>query len=129
MTANLLVRSSAFQYLGGFDLQFDRPHFREDTDLGWRLNDLGKVPYAKDVRVFHPAQKRDKQRESAQERAKFFQKDALLYRKQPEKYRQLFMAERHFEHTPGFRHHLQEGFSAADIPLPEWMSSLLKEKE
>jgi glycosyltransferase involved in cell wall biosynthesis/GT2 family glycosyltransferase len=129
MTANLFVRSTAFQYSGGFDLQFDCPHFREDTDLGWRLKDLGKVPYAHDVRVFHPAQKREKQRESAAERAKFFQKDALLYRKQPEKYQHLFMAERHFEHTPGFRRHLLEGFKAADIQVPEWMSSLLKEQE
>jgi len=122
MTANLLVRSSAFQYLGGFDLQFDRPHFREDTDFGWRLLELGKVPYAKDVRVFHPAQPRSKERESAAERVKFFQKDALLYRKHPEKYRHLFMSERHYQLTPGFRENLLAGFEVNEIALPSWIS-------
>ena len=60
MSSNLFVRASIFQQLGGFDLQFDRPHFREDTDLGWRMQELGKVPFAKDVRVFHPARERNK---------------------------------------------------------------------
>ncbi|GAB2896695.1 hypothetical protein GCM10027046_27710 [Uliginosibacterium flavum] len=64
MTANLFVRSAAFQQLGGFDLQFDRPHFREDSDLGWRMQALGKLPYASNVRVFHPAQPRSNVRES-----------------------------------------------------------------
>lgn len=59
MTGNLFVRSGAFQYLGGFDLRCDRSQFREDTDLGWRLLKLGKVPYSKDVRVFQPAQLRN----------------------------------------------------------------------
>lgn len=122
MTANLLVRSSVFQLLGGFDLQFDRPHFREDTDLGWRLQAVGSVPYAPDVRVFHPAQPRSHQRESALERAKFFQKDALLYRKHPDKYRGLFMAERHDEQTLGFRENLEKGFKLHGIAPPSWLS-------
>lgn len=129
MTANLFVRSGAFQYLGGFDLQFDRPHFREDTDFGWRLLDLGKIPYAKDVKVFHPAQPRSKERESAAERVKFFQKDALLYSKHPEKYRQLFMAEGHFQHTMGFRENLLAGFEANGIELPCWLSAILGQSE
>ena len=127
MTANLFVRSAVFQYLGGFDLQFDRPHFREDTDFGWRMLDLGRVPYAKDVKVFHPAQPRTKERESDTQRVKFFQKDALLYSKHPEQYRQLFMAERHFQKTPGFRENLLAGFEASGIQLPGWMSAMLNE--
>lgn len=91
MTANLFVRSSAFQLLGGFDLQFDRPHFREDTDLGWRLMELGLVMYAKEVKVFHPALPRSEERESAMTRARFFEKDALLYQKHPTRYRELFL--------------------------------------
>ena len=126
MTANLFVRSSAFQYLGGFDRQFDHPHFREDTDLGWRLLELGKVPYAKDVKVFHPAQPRSKERESAEERAKFFQKDALLYSKNPEKYLHLFLSERHYLQTPGFRENLLAGFEANGIEIPGWMSEMLR---
>lgn len=121
MTANLMVRSSVFQFLGGFDLQFDRPHFREDTDFGWRMQDLGDVPYAEDVRVFHPAQRRDKVRESAPERARFFVKDALLWRKHPERYRALFMAERHFERTPGFAEHLRRGFDEGAMAVPDWI--------
>lgn len=121
MTANLMVRSSVFQYLGGFDLQFDRPHFREDTDFGWRMQSLGSVPYAKEVAVFHPAQPCCKERESAAERAKFFQKDALLYRKHPGRYRELFAAEGHWNRTPGFRENLIRGFEINKIAPPDWL--------
>ena len=129
MTANLLVRSGAFQYLGGFDLQFDRPHFREDTDFGWRLQEIGKVPYARNVKVFHPAQPRSEERESAAARVKFFQKDALLYRKYPEKYRQLFVAEGHFSQTPGFVESLLSGFDANGIDVPLWIIQKIGARE
>lgn len=128
MTANLFVRSAAFQHLGGFDLQFDRPHFREDTDLGWRLLELGRVPYAKDVRVFHPAQTRSKERESAVERARFFQKDALLCHKHPEKYRHLFEAEQHYRLTLGYCENLRKGFDIYGVEMPEWMLDLIPAK-
>lgn len=121
MTANLMVRSDAFQYLGGFDLVFDCPHFREDTDLGWRLQELGAVPYAGDVRVFHPAQSRSVERESQQARAQFFQKDALLCHKHPERYRELFQIERHYIKTPGFIYWLRHGFEKHGLTPPDWM--------
>lgn len=126
MTANLFVRSSVFQYVGGFDLQFDRPHFREDTDFGWRMLELGKVPYAYDVKVFHPAQLRIIKRESTGERVKFFQQDALLFRKHPERYRELFFSERHFELTSGFGENLLLGFKRHGIEPPEWMLDVIK---
>lgn len=122
MTANLMVRASVFQYLGGFDLQFDKPHFREDTDFGWRLQDVGSVPYAPDVKVFHPAQPRCNDRESAVERARFFQKDARLYQKHPERYQQLFWAEQHYSKTPGFRENLTKGFECLGIEIPKWLA-------
>lgn len=128
MTANLMVRSSAFQYLGGFDLQFDKPHFREDTDFGWRMQDLGKVPYARDVAVFHPAQPRSLERESLAARTKFFCKDALLWRKHPERYRNLFLAEGHFLNTKGFKEALLDGFRSMGMPVsevPAWMMEKL----
>jgi glycosyltransferase involved in cell wall biosynthesis/2-polyprenyl-3-methyl-5-hydroxy-6-metoxy-1,4-benzoquinol methylase len=125
ITANLMVRSSSFQQLGGFDLQFDRPHFREDTDLGWRLQELGRVPHANDVIVFHPAQPRAIERESASERARFFRNDAMLYKKHPMRYRQLFFKEGHFIGTPGFQEHLLEGFRAVGIVVPDWIISSL----
>ncbi|PIE74386.1 MAG: hypothetical protein CSA19_00010 [Deltaproteobacteria bacterium] len=120
-TANLMVRSAVFQLAGGFDLQFDLPHFREDTDLGWRLQTFGQVPYADDVLVFHPALPRDVERESVEARAIFFQKDALLYQKHPEKYETLFFLERHFETYPGFSEQLITGFEKTNQSLPDWM--------
>jgi glycosyltransferase involved in cell wall biosynthesis len=126
MTANLMVRSAVFQYLGGFDLRFDRPHFREDTDFGWRMLDLGDVPHAEDVVVFHPAQRRNITRESHEARAGFFEKDALLYEKHPERYRILFEFERHFERTPGFNEHLLRGFEKIERTPPPWILKQLK---
>ncbi|MEB2416567.1 glycosyltransferase [Citrobacter sp. R-1.5.2] len=125
MTANLMVRASVFHYLGGFDLQFDHPHFREDTDFGWRMQELGTVPYAKDVEVFHPAQSRAKERESLENRSNFFQKDVLLYRKHPEKYRELFLLEKHYSITRGFKENLILGFQKENEAVPKWMAELL----
>jgi GT2 family glycosyltransferase len=121
MTANLLVRNAVFQLAGGFDLQFDRPHFREDTDLGWRLQTYGQVPYGDDVVVFHPAQPRKIARESMDARAAFFRKDARLYRKHPEKYRDLFFCERHFDTYPGFAQNLLQGFQETGQTPPDWI--------
>lgn len=125
MTANLMVRSEVFQQLGGFDLQFDHPHFREDTDLGWRMQELGDVPYSRDVEVFHPAQSRELERESASARVKFFCKDALLYRKHPERYRKLFELERHYLITSGFQENLKKGFEDIGLAPPDWMLDVL----
>jgi glycosyltransferase involved in cell wall biosynthesis len=122
MTANLMVRNGAFQTLNGFDPAFDKPHFREDTDFGWRLQRLGEVPYAADVTVFHPAQRRDIQRESQEERNRFFEKDALLLKKHPEKYRQLFVMEGHYWQTSGFWSNLQRGLELYGVATPDWMS-------
>jgi glycosyltransferase involved in cell wall biosynthesis len=129
MTANLLVRSAAFQYLGGFDLRFDCPHFREDTDFGWRMLDLGAVPYAEDVAVFHPAQQRDIERESHEARAYFFEKDALLYQKHPERYRVLFEFERHYERGHGFAEHVLRGFEKIGMEPPAWLVKKLQNRK
>jgi glycosyltransferase involved in cell wall biosynthesis/GT2 family glycosyltransferase len=128
MTANLMIRSRVFQHLGGFDLQFDHPHFREDTDLGWRMQEIGQVPYAQDVITFHPAQSRAIERESTLTRARFFEKDALLFKKHPTRYRQLFFRERHFEETFGFSENILKGFKAAGINAPDWIISSLSNK-
>jgi glycosyltransferase involved in cell wall biosynthesis len=125
MTANLMVRCSIFQQLGGFDLQFDKPHFREDTDFGWRMLEIGNVPYAKNVEVFHPAQPRKIERESAEERAQFFEKDALLYKKHPGRYQELFERECHYERTPGFTRNLKSGFEKYGVPIPKWIDNYL----
>lgn len=121
MTANLMVRSECFQILGGFDLCFDHPHFREDTDFGWRLQNIGDVPYSHSVSVFHPAQPRSIERESSESRVKFFKKDALLYKKHPERYKKLFFAESHYKNTKGFISNLKIGFNDCEIPIPDWI--------
>lgn len=127
MTANLFARSSAVQAIGGFDMQFDKPHFREDTDFGWRLGELGQLPYARDVEVFHPAQRRDTNRESHEARAVMFQNDALLYRKHPDKYQSLFFREAQYVNgRPGFKENLLAGFKIHDIEMPRWLLDIIE---
>jgi GT2 family glycosyltransferase len=109
MTANLFLRRETFQAVGGFDAQFDPWPFREDTDLGWRALEHGSIPFGADVRVYHPPQRRSVEREALGARARFFENDALLLKKHPERYRTLFLRERHFADTPGFFDHLQRG--------------------
>lgn len=119
MTANLFVANHAFQILDGFDMVFDDPHFREDTEFGWRLQAMGDVPYGDDVRVFHPAHPRDIERESSAERSRFFEKDALLFKKHPERYMVLFHAEGHWHSTPGFWEHFARGADAYGVDIEE----------
>lgn len=128
MTANLMVLNAAFQQLGGFDPAFDSPHFREDTDFGWRLQTLGEVPYASDVEVFHPAQRRNIERESQTERNRFFEKDALLLKKHPEKYRQLFFMEGHYGKTEGFWANFCRGLELYGVGKPEWLDNFFPKK-
>ena len=121
MTANLLVRSGVFQQLGGFDLQFDKPHFREDTDFGWRMLEVGDVPHANDVSIFHPAQSRKIERESAATRARFFEKDALLLAKHPKMYNVLFHKECHWKNTPGFWENFERGAKDYDVDISSYL--------
>lgn len=125
MTANLFVRSAVFQKLGAFDLQFDHPHFREDTDLGWRMLTLGKIPYGHDVSVFHPAHPRDDARESLSTRCKFFKQDARLFKKHPERYRVLFDSEVENKQWPEFWENFHQGFNDIGIQVPEWAQPAL----
>lgn len=121
MTANLMVRNAVFQQLNGFDIAFDRPHFREDTDFGWRMQALGQVPFALDVEVFHPAQPRRIERESHEARAIFFEKDALLLKKHPDKYHELFLVEAHYAYTHGFWENFRRGLIQFKVREPSWL--------
>jgi GT2 family glycosyltransferase len=120
MTANLFIRRAAFNALEGFDYQFDDPHFREDTDLGWRALELGPIPFARDVRVYHPPHPRQIERESALERARYFEKDPLLLRKHPERYRALFLSEAHYCHTEGFWENFLRGAEKYGVEVDEF---------
>lgn len=119
MTANLMLRRDVFEAIDGFDAQFDVP-FREDTDLAWRALEHGAIPYGADVRVYHPPQPRTNEREAAAARVTFFEKDALLMKKHPERYRTLFLRERHYEQTPGFREHLLRGAARYGVQIDEF---------
>jgi len=102
MTANFAVRAAAARRLGGFDEIFDHPHFREDTDFGWRLTELGEVPSVPGACVVHPVLPREDDRESAAARARFFEKDPVLFEKHPTRYPGLFATEEHYARTEGF---------------------------
>src|SRR5262249_17787774 len=108
----------------GYVEQCDNPHFREDTDLGRRACTLGTIPFAKDVRVLHPAHPRVTDREGAAERARFFEKDALLLKKHPERYRSLFLKEGHYLRTEGFREHFTRGVRKYGVNVDEFLSWL-----
>jgi FkbM family methyltransferase len=120
MTANLFIRRKVIDELGGFDERFERP-FREDTDFGWRALAYGQIPFARDVKVLHPAEPKDVQRKSTEGRTRFFEYDPILFQKHPERYLQLLRAERHYARTPGFWEHFMRGVvrHRLDIPVEE----------
>jgi len=132
MTANLFLRLEVFNNLGGFDERFDNPHFREDTDLGWRALEHGQVPFGFDVQVFHPAHPRDEKRESRAERDRFFEKDALLLKKQPHRFKQLFLAET-ANKTAAYWEHFLRGSRKYHVDIPDfyhaYMGKILSGRE
>jgi glycosyltransferase involved in cell wall biosynthesis/GT2 family glycosyltransferase len=121
MTANFFIRTETFHAINGFDPMFDNPHFREDTDLGWRALDVGWIPFSHEAWVFHPPHARSIERESIAERSRFFEKDALLYRKHPDRYLQLFWRECQWRHNPFFWTYLRRGAEKYGVELPEEM--------
>jgi GT2 family glycosyltransferase len=123
MTANLFLRRDTFHAVGGFDAQFDPLPFREDTDLGWRALEHGSIPFGADVRVYHPPQPRAAEREALDSRVRFFENDALLLKKHPERYRALFLRERHFAQTPGFFDHLERGAAKYGVRIDDFYLS------
>jgi GT2 family glycosyltransferase len=128
MTANFFIRREAFNLINGFDIRFDQPHFREDTDLGWRARELGNIPFSETAWVFHPPHRREIDRESLHSRAAFFTKDALLLKKHPERYRELFMREGHWRETTGFWPNFLRGVEQYDVELPDYILELKPEK-
>jgi len=91
MTANLIVARERFEAAGGFDHRFDKPHFREDTDLGWRLEKLGGIVRAHDVVVNHLVMPHETKWFEGDEAERFFENDALLMLKHPKRYRAFFL--------------------------------------
>ena len=121
MTCNLFVRAEAFYALGGFDVCFDEDQFRYDTDLGWRLQNLGEVPFSEKAFVYHPPWSRAIRRESTMERDRLFQADAILLSKHPERYRELFLREGHWRKGRRFWVPFVRGAEKITLELPDYI--------
>lgn len=111
LTANLFVLRDCFNKLDGFDERFNEPHFREDTDFGWRLQQSGEVLFSEQVSVLHPSEIK----KSSNNRVHFFEQDALLFAKHPVRYIQLFALEEHYINTSGFWEYFISGFKRHQV--------------
>jgi glycosyltransferase involved in cell wall biosynthesis len=85
VTANAFVRRDALERVGGFDERFKRA-WREDSDLQFRLSELGEVGRSEKSTVLHPVRPERWGVCLRQQRNTFF--DALLYKKHPRLYRE-----------------------------------------
>lgn len=125
MTANLFLLAEVFHAINGFDVAFGDMPFREDTDLGWRAEKLGAIPFCRDVRVNHPPQPRSLPRESLEARSRLFERDALLLRKHPDKYPLLMRREAQWTHNPSFWNHLLVGLVRYGVSAPSEVVGLM----
>jgi glycosyltransferase involved in cell wall biosynthesis len=126
MTANLFIRRDIVEKIVGFDERFDKP-FREDTDFAWRAQNYGAIPFAKNVRVFHPPFLRKLKGESKKDRDRFFVYDALLFVKHPEKYIDLMKAEGHYKNIKNFWGFFLDGCKHINDKIP--IEYMLKDPE
>ncbi len=85
VTANAFVRRDALERVGGFDERFKRA-WREDSDLQFRLAQLGVVTRVDVATVVHPVRREPWGVCLRQQRNTLF--DALLYKKHPRLYRE-----------------------------------------
>ena len=85
VTANAFVWRQALEQVDGFDERFLRA-WREDSDLHFRLMQLGPVGRAEQALVWHPVRPERWGVSLRQQRNVFF--DALLHRKHPRQYRE-----------------------------------------
>ncbi|MFT0891448.1 glycosyltransferase [Pseudochelatococcus sp. G4_1912] len=127
MTANLFVRSDVFQALNGFDIAFENPHFREDTDLGWRIQAVGEVPFSREAWVYHPPHSRQIERESLAARSEFFVNDALLMHKHPERYANLMLREVQWAHNAHFWDQFLKGVEKHGINIPASIRTIMRD--
>jgi glycosyltransferase involved in cell wall biosynthesis len=119
MTANLFLTAEVFHCINGFDAAFGDIPFREDTDLGWRAQELGTIPFSRLARVYHPPQSRATERESLGTRSRFFERDALLLRKHPVKYAELMRREAQWATNPHFWTFFQSGVKRYGVRIPD----------
>lgn len=121
MTGNLFVAAQAFHAAGGFDGGFDAFQAREDTDLGWRLWALGEVPFSEAALVYHPPWSRRIPRESLAARDRMFEADALLLFKHPDRFRELFLREGHWQRGKAYWEPFLRGAKVLGLALPDYV--------
>ena len=69
------------------------------------------------------------EREALAARVRFFEKDALLLKKHPERYRKLFLREAHYAQTPGFADHFLRGAAKYGVQLDDFYVSHLRSRQ
>ena len=60
----------------------------------------------------------------SRERVRFFEKDALLLKKHPDRYRTLFLKEAHYLNTEGFHEHFRRGAVKYGVQIDEFLAGV-----
>ena len=83
-TCNAAYLKSALTFIDGFDESFPSPH-NEDADVSWRIQQIGKVAFCPEMRVYHPPRKDSFRKVSR--RMKIMESEFTLYQKSPALYK------------------------------------------
>ena len=115
------MTSEAFHAIGGFDIAFDEDQFRYDTDSGVAaFRQLEMCPSPKLLMSIIPPWRRCIARESTEARDLLFQADAILLKKHPDRYEELFEKEGHWRRGDGFWQPFLRGLDRHDVALPDF---------
>ncbi len=82
-TCNAAYLKTALIFIDGFDESFPSPH-NEDADVSWRIQQIGKVIFCPQMRVYHPPRKDSFKKVSR--RMNIMESEFTLYQKSPELY-------------------------------------------
>ena len=89
----MFYKKEILEKVSGFDERFEvkisrgRLGYRGDTDIAWRVEKYGAIPFADDVRVFHPVDKTTLKKELKNSRAFIF--TSLLLKKHPDRFKDI----------------------------------------
>lgn len=83
-TCNAAYKRISLLQIGGFDEFFPNPH-NEDTDVSWRMKEIGHIHFCSTMRVFHPPRKDSFSKVA--KRMKIMNCEFKLFEKNPTQYR------------------------------------------